>query len=247
MQNSLYNDDALKILSGLPAGSIDAVITDPPYCSGGASPVSRRTSLSQKIQDSDSIKKYPPLLGASRDQRSQLSWMTLWLSECWRISKDNGVLLMFSDWRQLPLFTDAVQAGGWIWRSLVVWDKTAKSRPNKGFYRHQAEYVIFATKGAWDPPTDVCLPGVFAVPIDGHAKNHLTAKPIDLIVQLMKILPADAAVLDPFMGGGAVPAACSLTGRTYIGVELEPAAFKIAETNAMEHSIVQRPLFSVLK
>jgi site-specific DNA-methyltransferase (adenine-specific) len=34
---------------------------------------------------------------------------------------------MFTDWRQLPLATDALQAGGFIWRGLIAWDKCRES------------------------------------------------------------------------------------------------------------------------
>jgi site-specific DNA-methyltransferase (adenine-specific) len=157
-----------------------------------------------------------------------LGWSALWLAECWRLAKDNGVLLLFTDWRQLPTFTDAVQAGGWIWRSLIVWDKTPKVRPNKGYFRHQAEYIIFATKGNWQPPTAVCLPGVFTVPVTQQYKNHLTAKPVPLITKILGIIPEKGLILDPFMGGGSIPRACYLSGYNFIGIELEPTSYKTA-------------------
>jgi site-specific DNA-methyltransferase (adenine-specific) len=155
--------------------------------------------------------------------------MSLWLAECWRLARPNGALMLFSDWRQLPLFSDALQAAGWVWRSTVVWDKGERTRPNKGFFRHQAEYVLFATKGAWEAPTTNCLPGVLSFPVEPARKNHLTAKPVGLIVRLMEVLAPGAVVLDPFMGGGAVPRACVLTGRECVGIELEPESYQSAE------------------
>ena len=50
-------------------------------------------------------------------------WATLWLSECWRLAKPGAPALVFSDWRQLPAMTDAVQAAGFEWRGIVVWHK----------------------------------------------------------------------------------------------------------------------------
>ncbi|MCZ5321894.1 hypothetical protein O5699_04105 [Escherichia coli] len=56
--------------------------------------------------------------------------------------------MVFSDWRQLPALTDAFQAGGVLWRGLVVWDKTQASRaPHTGYFRHQAEYVVWGSNG----------------------------------------------------------------------------------------------------
>lgn len=56
-------------------------------------------------------------------------------------------------------------------------------------------------------------------------KNHLTAKPVQLIRDLLAIAPEGGRVLDPFMGGGSHGAACVETGHPYVGVELSPEYF----------------------
>lgn len=38
-----------------------------------------------------------------RDQRSHLAWMQLWLAQCNRVLRDGAPVLLFTDWRQLPL------------------------------------------------------------------------------------------------------------------------------------------------
>lgn len=47
---TIYNGDALAALRQLPQSSVDAVITDPPYCSGGTSPASRQADPANKYQ-----------------------------------------------------------------------------------------------------------------------------------------------------------------------------------------------------
>lgn len=48
---------------------------------------------------------------------------------------------------QLPSTTDAVQIGELIWRGIIAWDKGRCARaPHKGYFRHQCEYVVWATK-----------------------------------------------------------------------------------------------------
>jgi len=125
---TLYQGDALSILQTLPDGAVDAVVTDPPYSSGGVSLSARQTDPAQKYQQSGTKRVYPPMLGDGKDQRSFTAWAVLWLSECWRISKDGAPLLVFTDWRQLPSLTDAIQAAGWFWQGIVVWNKRS-SRP----------------------------------------------------------------------------------------------------------------------
>ncbi|NLU43680.1 MAG: site-specific DNA-methyltransferase [Acholeplasmataceae bacterium] len=82
------------------------------------------------------------------DSRSWLHWCILWINECHRVLKPEGYFLMFSDWRQLPTASDAVQMGNLIWRGIVAWNKGNGSRaPHKGYFRHQCEYIVWGTKG----------------------------------------------------------------------------------------------------
>ena len=60
-----------------------------------------------------------------------------------------------------PAASDALQWAGWIWRGTAVWDK-GNSRPQKGRFRQQAEYIVWGSNG--DMPINrpvPCLPGVF--------------------------------------------------------------------------------------
>ena len=61
---------------------------------------------------------------------------------------------MFIDWRQLPAATDALQWAGWIWQGTAVWDK-GNSRPQKGRFRQQAEYIVWGSNGDMPISRDV--------------------------------------------------------------------------------------------
>ena len=160
-------------------------------------------------------------------QRSWTMWCTLWLGECWRVARDGAPLMVFTDWRQLPALSDAVQAAGWSWRGIIAWDKRS-SRPQIGKFRQQCEYVLFATKGRFVARTRTCLPGLYSYPVIAVHKVHLTSKPVALIEDLLAITAPQASVLDPFMGGGSVGEACIRTGRKYVGMELSQEYYDIS-------------------
>lgn len=216
---TLYNEDALSCLRSLNGDSVDAVLTDPPYSSGGVTLSARQTDPAQKYQQSGTKKTYPPMLGDGKDQRSFLAWASLWMSECWRIAKDGAPLLVFTDWRQLPLMSDAMQAAGWYWQGIVCWNKRY-TRPQLGKFRNQCEYVLFASKGRFAPASRACLPGIYDYPIHPQQKVHLTSKPVALVKDLLAVTPENAIVLDPFLGGGTTAVASLETGRKCVGVEL---------------------------
>ena len=224
---TLYQGDALGILATLPDAVMDAVLTDPPYSSGGVTMGARQADPAQKYQQSGTKRQYPPMLGDAKDQRSWTMWCTLWLGECWRIAREGAPLMVFTDWRQLPALSDAVQAAGWAWRGVIAWDKRS-ARPQIGKFRQQCEYVVFVTKGRFVPYTRTCLPGVYSYPVISAQKVHLTSKPVALIENLLDVTAPQETVLDPFMGGGSVGEACIRTGRSYVGMELSREYYDIS-------------------
>lgn len=224
---ALYQGDALAVLAGLPAGCVDAVLTDPPYSSGGLTLGERQAEPAQKYRNSSHKLPFPAMLGDVKDQHSWARWCTFWLSECWRLCRDGAPLMVFTDWRQLPALSDALQGAGWIWRGIVVWDKRV-GRPMPGRFRPQCEYILFGSKGRLDATSQACLPGMYSHVLNHARKLHLAGKPVPLLEDLLGVTKLGATVLDPFMGAASVGEACVATGRSYMGIELSPEYFDIS-------------------
>lgn len=142
--NTIHHGDCLPFLETLESASVDALITDPPYASGGLHMGARQRPTNTKYTQSASRAKglYEDFTGDQRDQRSHLRWCVMWLSECLRVLKPGAPVVLFSDWRQLPTTTDALQMGGFTWRGMAVWDKTEGVRPQLGRFRAQAEFLV---------------------------------------------------------------------------------------------------------
>jgi len=221
----VYLGDCLELMREMPDGSVDAIVTDPPYSSGGMYRADRTRATSTKylrVKDN-----YPDFPGDGRDQRGFYHWCTLWMSLCWQKSKMGALLACFTDWRQLPTVSDALQGGGWIWRGIFVWDKTEAARPQLGQYRAQCEYVVWGSKGVMgDGPA---APGVYrGATVPTARRDHQTEKPVELIETLLTIVPEGGVVLDPFLGSGTTAVACVNTGRRFVGFELHPEYYEIA-------------------
>lgn len=216
--------DALAMLAALPDASVHAIITDEPYSSGGTFRADRARSTDVKYTDSRSRGARPDFAGDVRDQRSWSYWCALWLSECLRAATADARLVTFADWRQLPTMTDAVQAGGWIWRGIAPWDKTEAARPVPGGFRAQCEYLVWATNGPLPPPAvgTIFLPGILRHPVVRDDKHHQTGKPTALMRDVVRIVPRDAAVVDPFAGSGTTGVAGLVEGRRVILCERVP-------------------------
>jgi hypothetical protein len=152
--------DCVPWLRSLPRGSVDALVTDPPYSSGGAFRGDRvKGSANGKYLDDADANAYPEFAGDARDQLSWIAWCSIWLADALRACREGAPVVVFSDWRQVPAMSLALQAAGWVWRGIVPWDKGEGCRPVPGRFRAQAEYALWGSKGPM--PLDR---GVFPIP-----------------------------------------------------------------------------------
>lgn len=220
----LYRGDCLAVLPFL-EGGFDAVVTDPPYSSGGQSKGERARPTGSKYLNTGAT-KFPDFLGDTKDQRSYLHWSALWMGLCQERLADGGLMLVFSDWRQLPVTTDAMQAAGITWQGIAVWDKTGGARPRKGGFRSQAEYIVWGSKGALRG--ERYAPGVFRVNPQAGGKLHQVGKPLPLMEEL--VAACGPRILDPFMGSGTTGAAALQQGKTFVGIEASQHYFEVART-----------------
>lgn len=236
---ALYEGDALLMLRELDTGLADALITDPPYSSGGMVRGDRVQGVHLKYVNSDSENQaLPGFPGDTRDQRSYTYWCTLWLSEALRVVKPGGIAAVFCDWRQLPTMSDALQAAGFVWRGIAVWCKP-NGRRVQGRYANNNEYIIWGTHGP--RPLDIIpnAPGGHFLINTPRQRVHITQKPIELMRELIHITPAGGVVLDPFTGSGTTGLAALAEGRAFVGIELDPhwcttAAHRLEQANADE-------------
>lgn len=222
----ILRGDTLKLLRLFEPGTFDAIITDPPYSSGGRTQAEKNKSVVQKY--SSMGENAPPSFdGDNRDQRSWTRWAAEWLSDARKICKEGAPVCMFIDWRQLPSASDALQWAGWIWRGTAVWDK-GNSRPQKGRFRQQAEYIVWGSNGNMPVNRPVpCLPGVFK---HGNPQNriHLTEKPLQLMRDIVKITEPGGLILDPFAGAGTTVLAALMEGYRAVGIEMSSEYAKLS-------------------
>lgn len=168
-------------------------------------------------------------LGDEHDQRSHFAWMRLWLAECSRELKDGAPVLLFTDWRQLPLTTDALQCAGFTWRGIAIWDKTEGERPQLGRFRNQAEYVVWGSKGHMPAVRRApVLPGVVRESVRKADKHHMTGKPTALMQLLVRICEEGGHILDPFSGSGTILVAAHQEGYGWTGIEMTQHYFDVA-------------------
>lgn len=221
--NYIDNCDCLEGLKQIPDGSVDLVVTDPPYFLSMGHAGSKETAFNTNSDQVNSNRTFQDL-AIAKPFYQQL------FREFLRVLKPDGHFYFFTDWRgyafYFPIMAEELPV-----RNMIVWDK--KSGPGS-YYTFAHELIIFGTaakKLRYAGGTNIWRIPAFssgAAKTDGK-KVHPTQKPVEIITKMIEdSTDPGAVVLDTFMGSGTTAVACMRTGRNFIGFELNERYHGIA-------------------
>ena len=204
----LLHGDCLQLMKDIPDGSVDLVLTDPPY--GMAFKSNYRKEKYNEIQNDKS-----------------LEWLERYISECYRVLKNNSAIYCFCSWHNVDVFKQAIEKKFKV-KNILIWEKNNTSMGDlKGSYAPKYEMIIFAHKGR-KLLNGFRYADIIKASRTGN-KNHPTEKPVDLLETIIKnSSDENSVVFDGFMGSGSTGVACVNTNRNFIGIEKEKKYFDIA-------------------
>jgi site-specific DNA-methyltransferase (adenine-specific) len=205
----LYHGDCLEVMKGIPSGSVDMVLTDPPY--------------GMAFRSNHRAKKYDLI-----KNDSSLEWLDGFVDEAFRVAADNTAHYVFCSFHHIDVFKKAFQRRFKI-KNLLVWEKNSTSMGDlKGDFAPKVEFILFLHKGRRHI-NGKREPNLMKFARTGNL-HHPTEKPVSLCAYLAeKFSDRGGVVLDPFMGSGTTGVACANTGRKFIGIELDENYFNIAK------------------
>lgn len=223
---TIYHGDALAFLTQQDAQTVDALVTDPPYCAGAVSEAQRTRAAGQGLR-SENLRKFGWFVGDNMGTAG-LVWLLRSVAvESRRVVKETGSLVFFCDWRMLASLQPAIESAGVRFQNLVVWDKGHMGL-GLGF-RARHELAMHFTLGSPQYHDKGTANVLSARRVTADDREHQTQKPVELLAQIIRVVaPAGGVVLDPFMGSGTTLLAAKNEGRRAIGVEEDEAYCEIA-------------------
>ena len=193
--NQIIEGDSNAVLAGFPCGTVDLVVTDPPYLVG------YRGRDGRTLANDDRPAAVLPVY-----------------KEIYRVLRTDAYCVTFCGWTAIGKFARAWDDAGFRTPGRIVWTKGYASNAGYAEYRHEAAYVL----GKGRPPVPASPPSdVRSWEYSGN-RAHPTEKAVSVITPMIRAYsrPGDL-VLDPFAGSGTTAVAAALSGRRYIGIELE--------------------------
>lgn len=194
-ENIVLHGDCVQAMAGLPAESVDFVLTDPPYICG-----------------------YRDRLGRTIANDTCSDWLEPAFRQVYRLMKPDSLCISFYGWTATEAFLAAWTAAGFRRVGHVVFCKPYASR--SGLFRtsHESAYVL--AKGR-PPLPERPMSDASGWVYTGNTL-HPTQKPVEVLEPLIRTYcPAGGLVLDPFCGSGSTLVAAQSCGRRYLGIELE--------------------------
>ncbi len=260
MDIKLLQGDCLEIMKDIPDGSVDLVVTDPPYPttsrgsagnSGGM--LQKEINKKGKVFEHNSIhcRDYAPEFYRLLKDGSHCYIMTnhvnlndMMTAFCTHsVCLECGNIEWNKNFNKCPLCSskNVKSQNRFHYIKSLVWDKGNKIMGQ--YYMSQYEYILFFRKGKGIKINNCGTSDILSVPNkktkDSEGKNiHDTEKPIGLMETLIENSSSQGdLVLDPFLGVGSTGVACINTNRKFIGIELDDKYFEIAKERIESHEV----------
>ena len=202
--NQIIQGDCVQVLKSLPGNSVDLVVTDPPYLAN------YRDRDGRTVRNDGGAGEF---LGA--------------FSDLYRVLKANSFCVCFYGWNRVDEFFGAWRRAGFRPAGHIVWKKEYASSARFLQYRHEQAYLL--VKGNPGRPAQP-MADVQPWQYTGN-RAHPTEKAVEILKPLIRAFSKPGAiVLDPFAGSGSTAVAAALSGRRYVGIELDGRYCRHART-----------------
>ena len=234
MNVQLYLGDCLEIMQTLEDGSVDAIITEIPYGTTACSwdEIISFDKMWEQVKRITSVF----ITTSSQPFTSKLVMSNLeWFKYEWVWNKVVKRGHLVSKIRPLQQ-TESILVFG---RNKIKYipQETQRDKPIKMKEGSKTEIMGKKAKSNYRTTRTTFCPSNLITFSNGGDKNkvHPTQKPIPLYEYLIHTYTnEDDTVLDIAMGSGTTGVACVQTGRNFIGIEIEPKYFEIAEARIAE-------------
>lgn len=220
----IYQGDALEMMDAIPSGSVDLIVTDPPF------------AIDFRAQRMNYNRTGRHVLEGYREisPDDYAGFTRVWLDAAYRVLSSSGSIYVFSGWNRLKDVLCSLDDAGFFTLNHIIWKYQFGVFTRKKFVTSHY-HILYAVKN----PRSYTFNKVEHYPEDVWVINREywkgkqktpTKLPRDLVRKILRFSsnPGDL-VLDPFLGSGTVAVVSREMGRHFLGFEVVPEYFAFAE------------------
>lgn len=227
--NKIICGDAVEIMEQIPSGSVDLIITSPPY--------NLKNSTGNGMKDGRGGKWANAALQNGYTHHDDcmphdeyVKWQRECLTEMLKIIPEDGAIFYNHKWRvQDGLLQDRQDIiNGFPVRQIIIWKRKGGFNFNHGYFLPTYEVIYLIAKPKFKLATKANALGDVWEFTQEMGNDHPAAFPVALINRIVSSTDAKI-ILDPFIGSGTTAISAINYNRSYIGIDLSPEYCKMAE------------------
>lgn len=232
--NKIIQGDCLEVMRKLPSGSIDLIVTSPPYNLKNSTGNGMKDGRGGKWKNAELVNGYSHH-NDCMPHDEYAKWQRECLVEMLRLIPDNGAIFYNHKWRvQDGLLQDRQDiVGGLPIRQIIIWKRKGGINFNSGYFLPTYEVIYLIVKPDFKlVPKSNAFGDVWEFKQEMN-NSHPAPFPVALIDRIISSTYAKT-VLDPFMGSGTTAIAALINNRAYLGIEISPKKSLIQRTTEVK-------------
>ncbi len=233
--NKIVCGDAVGVMSQIPNGSIDLVITSPPYNLKNSTGNGMKDGRGGKWANAALQKGYTHH-DDCMPHEEYVKWQRDCLNEMMRIIPEDGAIFYNHKWRvQGGILQDRQDiVSGFPVRQIIIWKRKGGLNFNAGYFLPTYEVVYLIAKPEFKLLPQANAYGDVWEFTQEMNNEHPAAFPVNLINRIISATDAKI-ILDPFMGSGTTAVSAINSKRDYIGIDISPDYCEMARKRIKQY------------
>jgi len=214
--------DAVDVMKQLPDGSVDLVVTSPPYNLKNSTGNGMKDGRGGKWSNAALINGYSHY-NDNMPHDEYVKWQRACLTEMLRVIPDDGAIFYNHKWRvQGGLLQDRSDiVSCFPVRQIIIWKRKGGINFNTGYFLPTYEVIYLIAKPKFKLAKKANVHGDIWEFCQESKNKHPAPFPVALIERIISSTNAQI-VLDPFMGSGTTALAAKNLDRNFIGIDISP-------------------------
>lgn len=216
--------DYQEFMDSLSTGTVDLILTDPPYC------ISKKTGFSEVV---NGVQRFAVSMDFGSWDHAEINLDDM-AKVFYKSLRRGGTAIVWYDLWKIGKVKEAMESAGFKMIRQIIWQKTNPVPLNMRatYLSNSREMAVVGVKVGKPTFNSKYDSGIYKYPIPRHKgkRQHPTQKPLELFEELVRKHSKDGdLVVDPFLGAGTTGVAAVRNFRRFAGCDIDANYVRISQ------------------